>query len=526
MFDHIIRNAFVIDGTGAPGFHSDLAVQDGRIAAMSPHIRAEAANTIDAGGLTLAPGFIDAHSHSDIIVEAFPACTSAVEQGITTQVAGMCGISAAPLAPQYLEDGLRILRGVIGGAVQQPDVNGYGFGAYLDRLDRRIGTNMAFLVGHGTLRAATMGFADRRPTQAELEHMQGLVEEAMESGAFGISFGLIYAPGSYCDAEEMIALCKVVAAYGGVMTVHMRSEAAQLVEALEEMLYVVRNSGVRCVISHHKASGGPANWGKTERTLALIERANADGFDVFCDQYPYTASSTGLSTNIPDRMHALGTDKLLALLSSEEGRAMLRPMIVGEQTPRERFQATRIGASPAHPEYNGRMLCEIADALGQDPYELQCDILLDDRLLTGGIFHTMCEGDLKRVMQYRRTMIGTDGLWYPGCGGAHPRAIGTFPRVLGKYVREAGYLPLEEAIRKMTSLPAQVYGLAGKGLIVPGADADLVLFDAAQIIDRASYGDFARRCEGLRYVLIDGKIVAEDAVYTGTAAGRVLRRRL
>ena len=311
---------------------------------------------------------------------------------------------------------------------------------------------------------------------------------------------------------------------GGVMTVHVRSESSGLIEAVEEMLGVVRASGVRCVISHHKATGGSANWGKTAKTLELIQKINAEGYDVFTDQYPYTASATGLSTNIPDDMFTLGTDKLIAMLSSAQGRNELRPLILGALTPKERFKYTMIGSSPAHPEYNGRMLNDIADELNIDPYELQCDILRDDKLLTGGIYHTMSEDDLKRVMQYRRTMVGTDGMWYPGCGGCHPRSIGTFPRVLGRYVREKQYITLPEAIRRMTSLPAQVYGLKDKGLIVKGYDADMVLFDADKIIDRADYGAFRTRCEGLNYVIVGGKTAAENAVFTGAKAGRIIRR--
>ncbi len=494
MYDLLIKNAYVLDGTGAEGFHSDIGISGGKIAAMAQAINAQAESVIDASGLTLAPGFIDAHSHQDVIVEEYPECICAVEQGITTQVTGMCGDSAAPVSPRHVGDALRIISSLKGGALPSPVENRFTFGGYLDHIDKPLGTNMAFLVGHGMIRAAVMGFENRKPTAYETEQMKALVQQAMDGGAFGISFGLIYPPGSYCDAEEMSQLCKVVAQNGGVMTVHVRSESSGLIEAVEEMLGVVRASGVRCVISHHKATGGSANWGKTAKTLELIQKINAEGYDVFTDQYPYTASATGLSTNIPDDMFTLGTDKLIAMLSSAQGRNELRPLILGALTPKERFKYTMIGSSPAHPEYNGRMLNDIADELNIDPYELQCDILRDDKLLTGGIYHTMSEDDLKRVMQYRRTMVGTDGMWYPGCGGCHPRSIGTFPRVLGRYVREKQYITLPEAIRRMTSLPAQVYGLKDKGLIVKGYDADMVLFDADKIIDRADYGAFRTRC--------------------------------
>lgn len=524
MYDLLIKNAYVLDGTGAEGFHSDIGISGGKIAAMAQAINAQAESVIDASGLTLAPGFIDAHSHQDVIVEEYPECICAVEQGITTQITGMCGDSAAPVSPRHIDDALRIISSLKGGALPSPVETRFTFGGYLDHIDKPLGTNMAFLVGHGMIRAAVMGFENRKPTAYETEQMKALVQQAMDGGAFGISFGLIYPPGSYCDAEEMSELCKVVAQNGGVMTVHVRSESSGLIEAVEEMLGVVRASGVRCVISHHKATGGSANWGKTAKTLELIQKINAEGYDVFTDQYPYTASATGLSTNIPDDMFTLGTDKLIAMLSSAQGRSELRPLILGTSTPKERFKYTMIGSSPAHPEYNGRMLNDIADELNIDPYELQCDILRDDKLLTGGIYHTMSEDDLKRVMQYRRTMVGTDGMWYPGCGGCHPRSIGTFPRVLGRYVREKQYITLPEAIRRMTSLPAQVYGLKDKGLIVKGYDADMVLFDTDKIIDRADYGAFRTRCEGLNYVIVGGKTAAENAVFTGTKAGRIIRR--
>lgn len=486
MYDLLIKNAYVLDGTGAEGFHSDIGISGGKIAAMAQAINAQAESVIDASRLTLAPGFIDAHSHQDVIVEEYPECICAVEQGITTQVTGMCGDSAAPVSPRHIDDALRIISSLKGGALPSPVENRFTFGGYLDHIDKPLGTNMAFLVGHGMIRAAVMGFENRKPTAYETEQMKALVQQAMDGGAFGISFGLI--------------------------------------EAVEEMLGVVRASGVRCVISHHKATGGSANWGKTAKTLELIQKINAEGYDVFTDQYPYTASATGLSTNIPDDMFTLGTDKLIAMLSSAQGRNELRPLILGALTPKERFKYTMIGSSPAHPEYNGRMLNDIADELNIDPYELQCDILRDDKLLTGGIYHTMSEDDLKRVMQYRRTMVGTDGMWYPGCGGCHPRSIGTFPRVLGRYVREKQYITLPEAIRRMTPLPAQVYGLKDKGLIVKGYDADMVLFDADKIIDRADYGAFRTRCEGLNYVIVGGKTAAENAVFTGAKAGRIIRR--
>ena len=324
--------------------------------------------------------------------------------------------------------------------------------------------------------------------------------------------------------EELIALARTAAEKGGLFTVHMRSESARLVEATAEMLRVAEESGCRCVISHHKATGGVFNWNKTAATLSLMEQAAARGCDVFCDQYPYTASSTGLATNIPDALHALGVEALLELLSPEK-RETLRPVICGKKTSRERFQYTMIGWSASHPEYAGRMLNEIAAARGEDPFDTQCDLLIADRLGTSAIFHTQSEEDLERVMRWPRAMVGTDGVSYSDAEPAHPRTFAAFPRVLGRYVREKGVISLPEAIRKMTSLPAAVYGLAGKGLVREGMDADLVLFDPETVGDNATYTDPLQSNSGLRYVLLNGQIVLRDNQPTGAPAGRLLLRQ-
>ncbi len=526
MYDLVIINARIVDGTGCPSYHGEVAVKDGKIAAVGIRLNQAGANVIDAKGHVVAPGFIDSHSHSDLIVEEYPECIGALEQGITTQVGGMCGESPAPLSAERLDETLRVI-GALSGDVRGGADRRFSFGSYLDYIDKPLGTNMAFITGHGNIRACVMGYENRKATPEELEKMKALLADTMDGGSLGISFGLIYPPCSYCDTDEMAELCKVVASRGGVMTVHMRSENHRLVEALEEMLDVTRRSGVRCVISHHKATGGPANWGKTYRTIELIERANLEGLDVFCDQYPYTASSTGLNTNIPGELFALGVPAMMDMLASPEKRAELRKRIVGEGTSEQRFQYTMIGHSKSHPQFNGMMLNDAAKSLGVDPYELQCDLLLADNLSTGAIFHTMSEDDLKNVMRYKRTMVGTDGLWHPGSEGGHPRGIGTYPRVLGRYVRQQQVIPLEEAVRKMTSMPAAVYSLDLKGLVKTGFDADLVIFDPDTIIDNADYGaKFRERCTGLDYVFVGGKIAVRDSVFTGETGGKIIRRKM
>lgn len=515
--DILIRNAKLYDGTGGAPYFSDVAVKNGKIAAVGRKLQCRANMEIDGTGLALCPGFIDSHSHQDMALEVHPACKNAIEQGITTLVGGMCGESPAPICENHLEDCIRVAGKPSCADAKKARMHFADYLAYLNK--QPLGANCAFLVGHGNLRACVMGYESRKATKEEIKEMQTLLAECMDAGAKGVSFGLIYPPGSYADTEELTAIASVAAEKGGLFTVHMRSENSGLIEATDEMLRVAEQSGARCVISHHKATGGKMNWNKTAATISLMEQAIARGCDVFCDQYPYTASATGLSTNIPDKMHALGVNALLELLSPEN-REQLRAVICGNKTSQERFQYTMIGSSASHPEYAGRMLNDIAQEQGIDPYDLQCDLLISDRLGTGGIFHTMCEEDVRRVMRWNRTMVGTDGVSYGNNASAHPRTFAAFPRVLGRYVREKGIISLEEAIRKMTSLPAAVYQLDGKGLLRTGMDADLVLFDPETIGDNADFTHPLRKNSGLRLVLVNGQIALRDGAATDVLAGK------
>ena len=519
MYDILIKNARIADGTGNPMYHADLAVKDGRIARISKALKAEARTVIDGKGKVLAPGFIDAHSHHDLVLERNPGCFNSLEQGITTLINGMCGLSPMPISEKHLEDGLRVV-----GTKHSEESRKARFGTsdYLKFVDMPTGANMAYLVGHGNLRACVVGYADRKLTAEEQAEMEELLRQAMKAGCYGLSFGLIYPPGCYADTEEMIGLARVVAEFGGVITAHIRSENTRLVEAVEEMMEVTRKSNVRMIISHHKATGGYFSWNKTAATLSIMDHMVEQGYDVFCDQYPYTASATGLNTNIPQSMHVLGVDKLVEMLTTDEGRAELRKVIVGDQDPFDRFKYTMIGNSVSHPEYAGRMLNDIAREQGRDPYDIQCDLLRDDRLDTGAIFHTMCEEDVERVMQWPRAMVGTDSSYAPGDVGNHPRGFSTFVRILGRYVRERRVITLENAIRKMTYLPAMVYNLPTKGLIREGMDADLVLFDPETVGDNNDYADPYVKNSGLDYVIVGGEIAVRDNLYTGAMGGRQL----
>lgn len=522
MYDILIRNVRVADGTGNPIYHADVAVKDGKIAKIGYNLTAGAEKIIDGTGKVLAPGFIDTHSHLDKRIEAVPHCAHMLKQGVTMVIGGMCGGSAAPICKEHFADGLR----VTGKNHSEESIQArLGLDSYIRHLETiPLGSNFTFLVGHGNIRVAAMGYVPDKATPADLDRMRELTRQCMEAGAMGVSFGLIYPPGSYADTEEMIAVAEVVAQYGGLITAHVRGEGDTLIEATDELLKVARATGVRTVHSHHKASGGPLNWNKTAATISMMEKAVAEGFDIFCDQYPYTASSNGMKSTIPDELHALGVEKLTEMMTDPAQREALRPAVLKGKTSRERFRYIMIGNSASHPEYAGRMLNEIADELGMDPYDLHCDLLRDDRMGTTAIYLTACEEDVERVMKWERTMIGSDG----GSGESktgHPRTFGTFPRVLGRYVREKKLITLENAVRKMTYLPAMVYNLSGKGLIREGMDADLVLFDPETISDLGDFVEPAKGNTGIACVLVNGAIALENGQVTGILAGKPLFRK-
>ena len=521
MYDILFRNARIADGTGNPIYHADVAVKDGKIAKIGYHLTVQAEKVIDGTGKVLAPGFIDAHSHLDGRVEDAPRCAHLLAQGVTTVIGGMCGNSAAPICEEHFDDCLR----VTGRNHSEESIRArFSLTDYIRHLEKiPLGSNFTFLIGHGNIRVAAMGYVPDKATPADLDRMRELTRKCMQAGAMGVSFGLIYPPGSYADTEEMIAVAEVVAEYGGVITAHIRDEGPQLIESCDELLRVTRATGVRTIHSHHKASGGPMNWNKTAATIAMMEKAIAEGFDVFCDQYPYTASSNGLKSTLPDKLHALGIAKMTEMMGDPEQREALRSAVLKGKTSRDRFQYIMIGNSSAHPEYTGRMLNEVAAEQNIDPYELYCDVLRDDKMGTTAIYLTACEDDVERVMKWERTMIGSDG----GAGQTptgHPRTFGTFPRVLGRYVREKHTISLENAVRKMTYLPAMVYNLSTKGLIREGMDADLVLFDPETIADLGDYAQPARGNTGLDYVLVNGKIALENNAATGVLAGKPIFR--
>lgn len=526
MYDRIIRGGQVIDGTGNPPFRADVAVKDGKIAfvgLLPPE--AQAQEVLDAQGHYVTPGFIDAHSHADVTVFGNPESHNKAGQGITTDISGHCGTSNAPKDPASLRHEEEKL-GRPAGSMSYLS----SYGKTIAQLESmKLGVNMAQYVGHGSIRAIVcQGENQNRPlTKKELDHMEGLLKEAMEEGAMGVSFGLIYPPGSYADLDELVAAARVAARYDRSFSVHMRSESLRLVESVEDMIEVARRANCRALLSHHKAKGR-VNWDKTTLTLPLIERANREGLEVELDQYPYTASATYLGVYIPQKFQAQGRAHTLELLRDKNARQEIRKAME-QVNPLEEsnfqnagFAGTLISRSPNHPEVEGLTVAELAEKWGKDPFDAAFDLLLEDNFDTDGIYFMMSEKDVIRVLQYRRTMVGTDGGGVMPGQITHPRIVGSFPQILGRYVRDLGVLEVEEAIRRMTSLPAQFFRLKNKGLLREGFDADLVVFDPLTIGCPSDYHTTVPN-QGLKAVYIAGQKVVEDNIYNGTCAGQVIR---
>ena len=518
MFDLLIKNGRIIDGTGSPSYLADVAVKDGKIVKVKKGIKGDAARVIDASGLVVTPGFIDSHGHNDRTLLTYPQQIEKVEQGITTTLSGQCGGSVAPIA-KYVTASKQI------GEFGDQQVVYKTMGNLINiAKDRPLGSNMALLVGHGQLRRAVMGLDNRAPTEQEMAEMKALLRDALEHGAQGMSFGLFYAPGCYADVNECIELAKVVKEYEGVLAAHMREEADYLIRSVKEYLTIIRESGCRGVISHHKSYQKEENWGKVNHSLRMIDEANAKGLDVYCDVYPFVASQTNmLSMFIPRLDRSMGNEKLTQLLRTPEYRAKVRKINI-DHYGKDDLKWVQVTACPEHPEYSGMLISDIAKERGQEDYEAMFDIMCDCKMVCSACFFTMCEEDVETVMAHPRAMICTDSDVAAESIFFHPRLSASFPRVLGRYVRDRGVTSLPEMIRKMTAMPAAVYGFKTKGLVWDGFDADICIFDPDTIIDNASFDDCRAKASGLNYVIVGGQVAAENATYTGAMGGKLLLR--
>jgi N-acyl-D-amino-acid deacylase len=498
-YDVVIVGGAIVDGTGAPAFVADVAIKDGRIAKIG-QFEGTAATRMDARGLIVAPGFIDVHTHSDDLVEKLPLSEHFLRMGVTSIVVGNCGGSKLDV------------------------------GRFFNALESKgVSPNVATLIGHNTVREKAMkGIFDRAPTPDELAEMKRLVDQAMQDGAVGLSTGLIYLPGTFAKTEEIIELAKIVAPYGGIYASHMRNEGARITNSINELVRIAREADVRAQVSHIKLAGESA-WGRTAQVLELLDAARAEGVRVMQDQYAYTASSTRMRQLIPDEAFDGGVETFRAILADPPRKAELVAKMKRNILGRGRmdYAYAVVASFRGDGTLNGMNIVEAAKQLrGSDSLDDQIEVILEIESRGGaqGVFHGMNEDDLRAFMQHPLTMIASDsGERVFGEGVPHPRGYGNNARVLSRYVRAMQVLTLEDAVRKMTSLPAEQFQILGRGKLEEGFAADIVIFDPEKVGDPSNYKDPHHYSVGFAHVLVNGVPVIRDGEITGAKPGRPLR---
>ncbi len=532
MHNVLIAGGTVVDGTGLPGRRLDVAIDGTKIAGLYKNDASKATVVIDATGMVVCPGFIDIHTHSDLTLLCNPLAESKVMQGVTTELIGNCGSSPTPAIGNARESLAEFAKGM------DVEINWATLDEYFLRLDHlRTSVNVAALVGAETVRRAVLGADDVRPDEKQLEQMKSLVAEGMLQGAHGISSGLIYAPGCYATTEELIALASVAASFGGLYASHMRGESSTLVKSVEEAIRIGREANVRVEISHHKACG-KRNWGTVRTTLGMIESARSEGVDVAFDVYPYTAACTALDSVLPPYAREGGPEAELARLKDPSTRERLKREV---NTLTDEWEASAaedgwdsivaIGfRKPENKKFENKSITDIASALGKDPTDTAFDLIIDEGPLLYAIYHDINENDVLTVITHPLGSIGSDGesvCPYGPLGESivHPRSYGTFPRVIRRYSIEKHAFPLEEAIRKMTSWPAERIGLTDRGILAKGLAADVVVFDRDKIRDRATFDKPHQFPEGISTVIVNGSVTVADGRHTKERAGQVLRHK-
>ena len=498
--DLLIKNARVIDGTGAPAYQSDIAVRGDTILRIAPRIDSPATKLVDAHGKVLAPGFIDIHVHARDNIFKVPTADNYVRQGVTTLIEGPDGSSPLPI------------------------------GLFLERVAAaHVVPNFGMFVGQGSVRDAVVGTVDRRATPAELDQMRTIVRQAMTEGAFGLSTGLFYVPGAFTPTDEVIELAKVVGQMHGIHISHMRDEATRVLDSVRETIEIGEKGGLPTQITHHKIIGA-LNWGKSADTLRMVDEARARGVDVSIDQYPYTASSTSIhAALLPAWANEGGRERLLARLKDASVRPRIRAetiRLIKEERGGGDPNNVQISACEWNPSLAGRRLSGVTSARKLEPtVENAADTVLwmIEQGECQAIFHAINEQDLQRILQHPATMIGSDGsIPVYGQASPHPRSYGTFVRVLGRYVRELKVITLEDAVRKMSGAPAKRLGLADRGLLKEGLKADLVVFDPDTVRDTATFEKPHQYAEGVSLVVINGDVVFDDGRMTAARPGRIL----
>ncbi len=500
-FDILVRNARVYDGTGNPWFAADIGVKDARIAAVGRLASKTATRTIDAAGRAVSPGFIDVHTHIEGALEKVPRADNYILDGVTTVVTGNCGGSFLDLASWFRK------------------IEAMG-----------IGPNVASLIGHNTVRNEIMGTSLRKATDADIRRMQTLVEKGMRDGAVGLSTGLIYIPGTYSDTSEVVALAQAAGKFGGVYASHMRDEGEFVLDAIEEAIKAGREGGLRVQLSHFKIDNRKL-WGQSEKSIALVEKYRNEGVDVVVDQYPYDRSSTNLGITLPSWALADGASKVRERLGDPATRAKIKAemaqMLADKGQPD--YSYARVATFGPDASFEGKTISEINVKKGrQKSAGNEIETILD-MIQQGGaqmVYHSMGESDVDRIMKYANTAVASDGgVREFGAGMPHPRAYGTNARVLAMYVRDRNILTLEDALRRMTSLPARTFNFRDRGVIREGAAADLLIFDPARVQDKATYEKPHQYSQGFDFVMVNGVMMVEEGKLTANRGGRVLRHQ-
>ena len=537
--DILIKDGLVFDGTGSEPVKADIGISSDKIAFVHQKSKVKADRVIEAQNLAVAPGFIDTHAHSDFTLLADTRAEGKICQGITTEINGNCGLSAAPLYGSVLHQ-------------REEDFKELGirerwttFEEYFQILEKRGMTiNFATLVGHGNIRASVRGYEDGELTRSDLTKMCTLLRESIIRGAIGLSTGLIYPPGIYSKTGELIELCKILSqscnppsppfkkggvSKVGIYTTHMRSEGNKLIESIEETIRIGKQAGIKVHISHIKTSG-EKNWHKIGSALSLMEESHKGGVILTCDRYPYTASSTDLDSILPSWAYSGGREEELIRLKNSRLREKMKKQILDTHTLKDYWKKISISSvsSKSNRWMEGKSLYDIACVKRKEPVDILFDILIEERLKVNAIFTSMCEENLKKFLSLPYCMIGTDSsarsFSGPTCKGKpHPRGFGTFPRFLGKYVRNECLMSMSKGIHKITMLPAITFGIYKRGIIKKGAYADIVIFDPERIIDRATFEEPFVRPEGIYYVLVNGLPALREGQITGSKSGRILR---
>ena len=517
MFDLLIKDGRVIDGTGQAPFHASVGISGDEVTIVRGDTStSQAARVIDGSGYVVCPGFIDMHSHSDLKLLAEPRHEAKVRQGVTTEALGMDGLSYAPISPANLEQLLTYLAAVNG--TPPPGVRWGSVKEFLDLFDRRAACNVIFMVPHAAIRVEAMGWEDRLPTGAELARMQELARQGMRDGAFGFATGLTYAPGAYSDTDELVAVCEAIKELGGFYMTHARYTLGdRLLDPFREAIAIGRRSGVPAHISHYHS---PVD-GMGERMLALVDEGLDSGLDITFDQYPYAAASTILHSLLPYWVHAGGPGALLQRIRDPR----VRDEISGAMDPLwgpslEDFFFSHLGTAK-NKEWEGRSLADLARAQGKRMVDAICDLLIEENLEVAFVARTGNPDNIRTIVRHPAHMVGSDGLLTGEM--PNPRSYGTFPYVLGQFVREEGLLRLEEAVRKMTAMPAQRLGLKDRGILRDGMKADIVAFDPDRVRAAATFEEPKQFPEGIDYVVVNGRLVIDGGVHTGALPGRALR---